>query len=541
MKEQSIIDIAVKNIIYVNSDAPIKTAIDTITEKKIRNLVVYDSLKESYTVLSVGDLVSIAVDSADLNKPVSSLNLRPLVTCSKNTNILKAVMLFGDDNAIVGVVGDDGSLAAIATYSNVLNAIYGYEDDSFAQPIKSLLAKESILIAYIGDNLSEHLDMLNSSSADCLIVLKDDLPYGIITKRDIVKMLAKNISLSQKVESLMSYPLMTVDSALSINNALMYMQDNKLKRVIVVDSEGKLEGVITQKDILDAIYARLTQKGFFNLNKINALLQEQVNLKTMELQQLNKDLEIRIQNATEELRESERKLAEMRRNEAIIELLKNISHHWRQPLNIISILAQESEMILSHNGDIKSVEQNLKSIVSEVKILSSSIDKIGYIYKNDYPVEKGKKVNFREAVEYVLGMLSREFKIPTEITYNIEELELGVQNSTLYFILKEFVGNSISVASRNNKKKLSLVFTLKKDEQEIVISIQDDAGGIDEKNLDFIFDPYFTTEFKSRDKGLGLYLVKSLVEKNLNGKIAVKLFEGGVGFEIRLPLQKETT
>lgn len=35
MKEQSIIDIAVKNIIYVNSDAPIKTAIDTITEKRL--------------------------------------------------------------------------------------------------------------------------------------------------------------------------------------------------------------------------------------------------------------------------------------------------------------------------------------------------------------------------------------------------------------------------------------------------------------------------------------------------------------------------
>jgi len=540
MTEQNIIDIAIKNIICVSSDTPIKTAIDTITEKKIRNLVVHDSLKESYFVLSVGDIVSIVTNSIDLNSPVSSLNMRPLVTCSKNTNILEAVMLFGDDNAIVGIVDNDGSLAAIATYSNVLNAIYGYEDDSFSQPIKTLLAKESILIACIGDNLADYLDTLNSSSADCLIVLKDDLPYGIITKRDIVKMLAKNISLNQKVESLMSCPLMTVDSALSINNALMYMQDNKLKRVIVVDKEGKLEGVITQKDLLDAIYTRLTQKGFFNLNKINALLQEQVNLKTMELQQLNKDLEIRVQNATRELRESERKLAEMRRNEAIFELLKNISHHWRQPLSIISILAQESEMILAHNGDIKSVEQNLKSIVSEAKMLSLTIDKMSYIYTGNDSIGKGKNANFREAAEYVVGMLSRECKMSIERTYNIEELELGVQNSTLHFIFKELVGNSISVASKNDKQKLSLIFALKKDEQEIVISIQDDAGGIEEKNLSLIFDPYFTTEFKSRDKGLGLYLVKSLVEKNLNGRIAVESLEGGVRFEIRLPLQKET-
>lgn len=537
MKEQDIIDIAIKDIIRIGSTTPIKTAVDTITEKKIRNLVVCDTTKDSYAVLSVGDIVSIATNSVNLSKPVSSLKLRPLVTCSKNTSTLEAVMLFGEGNAIVGVIDDDGTLMAIATYSNVLNAIYGYEDDSFAQPIKSLLAKESILIAHIGENLADYLDTLNSSSADCLIVLKDDLPYGIITKRDIVKMLARNISLSQNVETLMSSPLMTVDSAISINNALVYMQNNKLKRVIVVDKDGKLEGVITQKDLLDAIYTRLTQKGFFNLNKINAILQEQVNLKTLELQQLNKDLEIRVENATRELRESERNLAEMRRNEALFELLRNISHHWRQPLNLISLLAQESEMILEQGSDTDGVVQNLKSIVSESKTLSSTIDKMTNMYKkNDYKEEK--PIDFRLAFEYALGLFVGEHKLQIQRVYEIGECDFCIQSSALQFILKELVGNSISIASKNGKESLKFIFEVKKEDKATVISLQDDAGGIDEKNAGLIFDPYFTTEFKSRDKGLGLYMVKNLIEKSLNGKITAQPLDGGVKFNIRLPLKR---
>lgn len=537
MKEQDIIDIAIKDIIRIGSSTPIKTAVDTITEKKIRNLVVCDTAKDSYAVLSVGDIVSIAKNSVDLSRPVSSLKLRPLVTCGKNTSTLEAVMLFGDGNAIVGVIDDDGALMAIATYSNVLNAIYGYEDDSFAQPIKSLLAKESILIAHIGENLSDYLDTLNSSDADCLIVLKNELPYGIITKRDIVKMLAKNISLNQNVESLMSAPLMTVDSAISINNALIYMQDNKLKRVIVVDKEGKLEGVITQKDLLDAIYTRLTQKGFFNLNKINALLQEQVNLKTLELQQLNKDLEIRVQNATKELRESERNLAEMRRNEALFELLRNISHHWRQPLNLISLLAQESEMMLMQGGDTESLVQNLKSIVSEAKTLSSTIDKMTNIYKKNDSKEEAR-IDFKAAFEQALGLFVGTHKLQIQKVYEIGECDLCIQSSALQFILKELVGNSINIVSKNSKQSLKLTLSVKKEEKATLISLQDDAGGIDEKNIGLIFDPYFTTEFKSRDKGLGLYMVKNLIEKSLNGKISAQPLDGGVKFDIRLPLQR---
>ncbi len=536
MIEQKIIDIAVKDIFYVTSDTSIKKAIETITDKKIRNLVVRDTIRESYFVLSVGDVVSMVTDTMDLDLPVSFLNLRQLALCAKNISVLEAVMLFGDNNAIVGIVDDDGTLAGIVTYSNVLNAIYGYEDDSFKKPIKDLLAKESVLKANIGDSLSDYLDELNSSATDCLIILKDDLPYGIITKRDIVKMLAKNISLEQNVELLMSYPLKTVDSELSINNALTYMQDNKLKRVIVVDSHGKLAGVITQKDILDAIYTRLTQKGFLNLNKINTFLKEQVDLKTMELQQLNKELELRIEKATAELLKNEKELSEMKRNEALFELLKNMAHHWRQPLNTISLLAQESEMIIAGNGDINGVIKNQKSIVSEAMSLSSTIDKMSEIYKYGNVRVENITPDFKKIVDYIVDNVADKHKISCELSYEIDDFELKTRIPTIKFILKELVSNSINAALKNGKKTIKLHFLVKRRDEYALIAFRDDAGGISDEHIDFVFDPYFTTEFKSRDKGLGLYMVKNLVEESLNGKIAVSSIDGGTEFELKIPL-----
>lgn len=536
MEKQHIFDIAVKNVIKIDSDTPIRTAIDVITNSKIRNLVVHDKARESYMVLSVGDIVSITTGGVDISKPVSLLKLRPLPTCGKHTSALEAVMLFGDDNAIVGVVDEEGLLVGIATYSNVLNALYGYEDDSFSQPIKSLLAKDGIVVAKIGDRLTDYLNALNSTTSDCLIVLKENLPQGIITKRDIVKMLAKNISLDQNIEALMSYPLMTVDSEISINNALLYMQDNKLKRVIVVDKYGKLEGVITQKDLLDAIYTRLTQKGFFNLNKINALLQEQVNLKTMELQQLNKELELRVENATRELRESERRIAEMKRNEALFELLKNIAHHWRQPLNLISLLAYESEIELVGREDMSNIVSNMRSISSEVKSLSVTIDKMTAIYKDGKSKETDTVIDIEKTAECVIELFVGKNNIEIKRSYNIEECYFTIKDSLIRFILEELVSNSVRVATKNEKKILLLHFSLIHEGNEVVIRIQDDAGGIEKQNIDFLFDPYFTTEFKSRDKGLGLYMVKNIVEKSLGGKIAAEAISGGAKFEIRLPL-----
>ncbi len=54
--------------------------------------------------------------------------------------------------------------------------------------------------------------------------------------------------------------------------------------------------------------------------------------------------------------------------------------------------------------------------------------------------------------------------------------------------------------------------------------------------MDRMFEPYFTTKFENQGTGVGLYMAKTIIEKNMNGKISAKSIEEGISFIIILPL-----
>ncbi|MDZ7817685.1 MAG: HAMP domain-containing sensor histidine kinase [Aliarcobacter sp.] len=73
-----------------------------------------------------------------------------------------------------------------------------------------------------------------------------------------------------------------------------------------------------------------------------------------------------------------------------------------------------------------------------------------------------------------------------------------------------------------------------KENKNIVITIFNNCGNIDEQIIERIFEPYFTTKFENQGTGIGLYMTKVIVEKNMNGKIEAKNLNDGVEFIIKL-------
>ena len=219
---------------------------------------------------------------------------------------------------------------------------------------------------------------------------------------------------------------------------------------------------------------------------------------------------------------------------AMGEMLENISHHWRQPLNNLSLLALNIQK--SHQkGELTEayLEEKIFSIEDTVEEMSQIIESF-----SDYlcPKKSPESFSVNESINMSINMLSAmlkkhhihlEFKEKATIHY------IGFKNELIQVLL--IILKNAKNALLNNKelsdKKISIELIHKN--REITISIQDNSLGISEELLDKIFDPYFTTEHKTQGRGLGLYIAKRIIITDFNGNIQVRN-NNGARFEIIL-------
>ncbi len=73
------------------------------------------------------------------------------------------------------------------------------------------------------------------------------------------------------------------------------------------------------------------------------------------------------------------------------------------------------------------------------------------------------------------------------------------------------------------------------EDKKAVVTITDNAGGIPGSNIDRIFEPFFTTRKEVGGTGVGLYMSKSIIEKNIGGTLIAANVDGGAQFSAEIP------
>ena len=236
--------------------------------------------------------------------------------------------------------------------------------------------------------------------------------------------------------------------------------------------------------------------------------------------------DMKLQEKNEKLLIHQNKLASMG------EMIGNIAHQWRQPLTQLSSILINIDLHFEKN---RLTKEKLKTKIDEangqISFMSNTIDD----FRNFFSSGKSKeKYAIKEVIELVNHLMNASlYKNNIKLIIDIHDnFILDGYSNELTQALINIINNAKDVfIERDIKNRLIIIKTFIQDNENI-ITIQDNAGGIDITPIDKIFEPYFSTKHASVGTGIGLYMTKTIIEKNNNGKIDVKNSNEGAVFTI---------
>ncbi len=275
-------------------------------------------------------------------------------------------------------------------------------------------------------------------------------------------------------------------------------------------------------------------------NMINKLehshdeLENLVFIRTKELENLNKELDIKIKNAIEENSKNEQMLIQQSRLAAMGEMIGNIAHQWRQPLNALGLVVQN--IYYSYEmGDLD--KEYLEHSMNKSKKLTSQMSKTIDDFRNFFrPDKRQETFSISEGIQSVCELVSASYNNHNiEITTNLDDslIAIGYPNEFSQVLLNIFTNAKDALLEKKIVKPKVSVRSFGKDDK-IVVELEDNAGGIDKNVIKKVFDPYFTTKSKKSGTGIGLYMSKMIIENSMKGEISVHNSPNGAVFRIEI-------
>jgi len=231
-------------------------------------------------------------------------------------------------------------------------------------------------------------------------------------------------------------------------------------------------------------------------------------------------------------------IVEQSKATAMGEMISMIAHQWRQPLQAIAILIQKLPLEKLIDGKIsdETLDGVVGSIDEQLAYMSKTIEEFRSFFN---PAKDKQKIFASVLVEYARDFLAYGFKVD-EIKFVVEaeaDIELNVHINELVQVFINILNNAREALIEKNIENRKIQISYYKQKDNIVFEIKDNAGGIPNIIINKIFEPYFSTKKNKNGTGLGLYMAKTIVEKNGQGILSVHNVDDGASFKIVLPIE----
>lgn len=265
-----------------------------------------------------------------------------------------------------------------------------------------------------------------------------------------------------------------------------------------------------------------------------------IDTQKKELIELNQNLEEQVKAKINELRSKDQLLIQQSKLASMGEMIGAIAHQWRQPLNILAIRKDILvDNYYSNELDNQKIDEFDKKTDETIQYMSKTIDDF-----RDFFIASKSKILFN-VVDNIISsktIVSAQLKqhnisLTINENGNLDLLVYGYPNEFKQVIIN-LINNAkdaiLNKPSLNKSKEGFINIDITCDYKKVIINITDNGGGIKDDIINKIFEPYFTTKFESLGTGLGLYMSKTIIEKNMSGLLEVENIEDGAKFSIEL-------
>ena len=233
-----------------------------------------------------------------------------------------------------------------------------------------------------------------------------------------------------------------------------------------------------------------------------------------------------------EKNEKEKLLIHQSKLASMGEMINNIANQWRQPLTHLGFINMNLQLAFEDEPlDKKYLKEKIEESNAQLDFMSKTIDN----FRDFYKPNKQKEIFYISvAVKKALEIMEPIFESnKIEFEFNlIKDKQINAYENEYSQVILNILTNAKDVLISRQIQNPQIIISINEKNDSIITTILDNAGGIENKYINHIFNPYFTT--KQKGSGIGLYMSKMIIESHFKGKIKVFNKDKGASFSIEV-------